>query len=257
MVLLLGIAYLAHAYHIGATPPGTSAYQSVLSQLIAAVAGRGIFYWVSIASILLVLCLSANTSFADFPRLCRAVAEDGYLPRSFANQGRRLVYSEGIWLLAGLSAVLLLVFDGVTDRLIPLFAVGAFLAFTLSQSGMVAHWWKRHAGGALAAMAVNGVGALATGLTVLIVAVVKFVAGAFQNDPCQYWLRQWNRVLNRSIAGQRYGSVFYEGALERGAILQLRFGNDLRRETVSHLFGQNFSLLFRPFRRLIRDKNCC
>jgi hypothetical protein len=179
MVLLLGIAYLAHAYHIGATPPGTSAYQSVLSQLIAAVAGRGIFYWVSIASILLVLCLSANTSFADFPRLCRAVAEDGYLPRSFANQGRRLVYSEGIWLLAGLSAVLLLVFDGVTDRLIPLFAVGAFLAFTLSQSGMVAHWWKRHAGGALAAMAVNGVGALATGLTVLIVAVVKFVAGAW------------------------------------------------------------------------------
>ena len=75
--------------------------------MIAAVAGRGIFYWVSIASILLVLCLSANTSFADFPRLCRAVAEDGYLPRSFTNQGRRLVYSEGIWLLAILSGVLL------------------------------------------------------------------------------------------------------------------------------------------------------
>jgi amino acid transporter len=78
MVLLLGIAYLANAYHIGATEPGTSRYQSVLSQLIGAVAGRGVFYWVSITSILLVLCLSANTSFADFPRLCRAVAEDGY-----------------------------------------------------------------------------------------------------------------------------------------------------------------------------------
>jgi len=179
MVLLLGIAFLAHAYHIGATQPGSSHYQSVLSQLIAAVAGRGIFYWVSIASILLVLCLSANTSFADFPRLCRAVAEDGYMPRSFANQGRRLVYSEGIWLLAILSAVLLLVFDGVTDRLIPLFAVGAFLAFTLSQSGMVVHWWKHHAGGALAAMAVNGLGATATALTVTVVAVVKFVAGAW------------------------------------------------------------------------------
>jgi amino acid transporter len=179
MVLLLGIAYLAHAYHIGATEPGTSSYQSVLSQLIGAVAGRGIFYWVSIASILLVLCLSANTSFADFPRLCRAVAEDGYLPRSFSNQGRRLVYSEGIWVLAILSGVLLLVFDGVTDRLIPLFAVGAFLAFTLSQSGMAAHWWKSQERGALARMAVNGLGATGTAVTLVVMAVVKFMAGAW------------------------------------------------------------------------------
>jgi amino acid transporter len=179
MVLLLGIAYLAHAYHVGATEPGTAQYQSVLSQLIGAVAGRGIFYWVSIASILLVLALSANTSFADFPRLCRAVAEDGYLPRSFTTQGRRLVYSEGIWLLAILSGVLLLMFDGVTDRLIPLFAVGAFLAFTLSQSGMVAHWRKSQEHGALASMAVNGLGASATGVTVAVVAVVKFMAGAW------------------------------------------------------------------------------
>ncbi len=179
MVLLLGIAYLAHAYHIGATEPGAAQYQSVLSQLLAAVAGRGIFYWFSIASILLVLCLSANTSFADFPRLCRAVAEDGFLPNSFVNQGRRLVYSEGIWLLAILSGVLLLVFDGVTDRLIPLFAVGAFLAFTLSQSGMVAHWWKNRERGALASMAVNGMGATATGFAVIVMAVVKFMAGAW------------------------------------------------------------------------------
>ena len=179
MVLLLGIAYLAQAYHIGATEPGTSHYQSVLSQLIGAVAGRGIFYWVSITSILLVLCLSANTSFADFPRLCRAVAEDGYLPRSLTSQGRRLVYSEGVWLLAILSGLLLLGFDGITDRLIPLFAVGAFLAFTLSQSGMVAHWWKRQERGARASMAVNGLGAIATALTVVVVAVVKFLAGAW------------------------------------------------------------------------------
>jgi amino acid transporter len=179
MVLLLGIAYLAHAYHVGATEPGTSQYQSVLSQLIGAVAGRGIFYWVSVASILLVLCLSANTSFADFPRLCRAVAEDGYLPRSFTTQGRRLVYSEGIWALAFLSGVLLIVFDGITDRLIPLFAVGAFLAFTLSQSGMVAHWWKRQERGAHVSMAVNGLGATATAVTVVVVAVVKFMAGAW------------------------------------------------------------------------------
>ena len=179
MVLLLGIAYLAHAYQIGATAPGTSHYQSVLSQLIAAIAGRGVFYWISIVSILLVLCLSANTSFADFPRLCRAVAEDGCLPRSFTNQGRRLVYSEGIWLLAILSAALLTVFDGITDRLIPLFAVGAFLAFTLSQSGMVAHWWKSQQSGALPRMAVNGLGAIGTAVTVIVMALVKFVAGAW------------------------------------------------------------------------------
>ena len=179
MVLLMGIAYLARAYHIGATEPGTSHYQSVLSQLIGAVAGRGIFYWVSIVSILLVLCLSANTSFADFPRLCRAVADDGYLPYSFTDRGRRLVYSEGIWVLALLSGLLLAVFDGITDRLIPLFAVGAFLAFTLSQSGMVAHWWKSKGRGALGSMAVNALGAAATALTVMIVAVVKFMAGAW------------------------------------------------------------------------------
>jgi Amino acid permease len=179
IVLLLGIAYLARVYHIGATEPGTPHYQSVLSQLIGAVAGRGIFYWVSIVSILLVLCLSANTSFADFPRLCHAVASDGYLPYSFTDRGRRLVYSEGIWLLAILSGILLAMFDGITDRLIPLFAVGAFLAFTLSQSGMVAHWWKRRERGARASMAVNALGAVATALTVVVVAVVKFVAGAW------------------------------------------------------------------------------
>jgi hypothetical protein len=178
-VLLLGIAYLARAYHIGATEPGTPQYQSVLSQLIGAVAGRGISYWISIVAILVVLCLSANTSFADFPRLCHAVASDGYLPYSFTDRGRRLVYSEGIWVLAILSGVLLTAFGGVTDRLIPLFAVGAFLAFTLSQSGMVAHWWKSQERGAFASMAVNALGASATTLTVVVVAVVKFMAGAW------------------------------------------------------------------------------
>lgn len=179
MVLLLGIAYLARAYGIGATEPATAQYQSVLSQLLGAVAGSGIFYRVGIASILLVLCLSANTSFADFPRLCSAVADDGYLPSSFAIRGRRLVYTGGICVLAILSGALLIAFDGVTDRLIPLFAVGAFLAFTLSQSGMVAHWRRSQAPGALASMLVNGFGAAATAATVVVVTLVKFMAGAW------------------------------------------------------------------------------
>jgi amino acid transporter len=179
MVMLLGIAYLTRVYGIGATEPGTPQYQSILSQLIGAVAGKGIFYRVSIASILLVLCLSANTSFADFPRLCSTVANDGYLPVSFAIRGRRLVYTGGICALATLSGVLLVAFNGVTDRLIPLFAVGAFLAFTLSQSGMVAHWWRSPERGALASMLVNGLGATATAGTVVIVTLVKFMAGAW------------------------------------------------------------------------------
>ena len=179
MILLAGIAWLVRVYHIEATPPGQPGYQSVLSQLTAAVAGKGSFYYVTMAAILVVLCLSANTSFADFPRVCRAVAADGYLPHSFTIRGRRLVYSQGIWVLSILAAGLLILFGGVTDRLIPLFAVGAFLAFTLSQAGMVTHWKKSGGRGASANMAVNGLGALATGTTTLIVATAKFTEGAW------------------------------------------------------------------------------
>src|SRR6266481_8585546 len=178
-VLLAGIAYLVHSYGIGATNPGQSGYQSVLSMLLGAVAGRGIFYYVAIASILLVLALSANTAFADFPRLCRAIAQNNYLPHSFATRSRRLVYSYGIYLLAGLAGVLLILFRGVTDRLIPLFAVGAFLAFTLSQAGMVGHWRRVGGPGSTRSILVNGLGAVATGITVLVVLVAKFVQGAW------------------------------------------------------------------------------
>jgi amino acid transporter len=177
--LLLGIAFLVRAYHIGATAPGSSAYQSVLSMLLAAVTGRGWFYWTGISSITLVLALSANTAFADFPRLCRIIAQNGYLPWSFSLRGRRLVYSQGVYALTLLAALLLTMFGGVTDRLIPLYAVGAFLAFTLSQSGMVAHWRKSTDPRAKHYMVVNGIGAIATGLTVAVVLVAKFVAGAW------------------------------------------------------------------------------
>jgi amino acid transporter len=179
IVLLAGIAYLAAAYGVGATEPGTAGYQSVLALLLAAVTGKGLFYYASLGAILLVLALSANTAFADFPRLCRILARDGHLPISFASTGRRLVYAQGIWVLAALSATLLVMFGGVTDRLIPLFAVGAFLAFTLSQGGMVMHWQRREGARAWHHILVNGVGALATGITVAVVLVAKFAAGAW------------------------------------------------------------------------------
>jgi len=179
IVLLAGIAYLIRAYGIAATDPGKPGYQSVLSMLVAAVAGRGWFYDVTIGSVLLILSLSANTGFADFPRLCRAVAQNNFLPHAFGYRGRRLVYSEGIIVLAVLAAVLLVLFGGVTDRLIPLFAIGAFLAFTLSQAGMVAHWKRMGGPGAARSMIVNGLGAVATGITAVVVLVAKFTSGAW------------------------------------------------------------------------------
>ena len=110
IVMLAGIAYLIRAYGIAATYPGRPGYQSVLSMLVAAVAGRGWFYYVTIGSVLIILSLSANTAFADFPRLCRAVAQQNFLPHSFGFRGRRLVYSYGIVVLAILAAVLLILF---------------------------------------------------------------------------------------------------------------------------------------------------
>ena len=179
IVLLAGIAYLVRAYGIAATDPGKSGYQSVLSMLVAAVAGRGWFYYVTIGSILVILSLSANTAFADFPRLCRAVAQNNFLPHSFGYRGRRLVYTEGIVVLAILSGILLVLFGGITDRLIPLFAIGAFLAFTLSQAGMVAHWKRTRGHGATHSIIINGLGAVATGITLVIVLVAKFTSGAW------------------------------------------------------------------------------
>ncbi len=179
MVMLAGIAYLVRVYDIQATDPGKAGYQSVLSMLLAAVTGRGMFYYVSIGSILVILALSANTAFADFPRLCRAIAQNNYLPHSFATRGRRLVYSQGILVLAVVSGLLLIIFGGVTDRLIPLFAVGAFLAFTLSQAGMVGHWRRLGGPGATQSILINGLGAVATGITVVVVLVAKFLEGAW------------------------------------------------------------------------------
>ncbi len=178
-ILLAGIAYLVRAYGIQATDPVQPGYQSVISMLVAAVAGRGIFYYFTIGSVLVILSLSANTAFADFPRLCKAVAHDGFLPHSFGYRGRRLVYSEGIYVLAVLSGILLSIFRGVTDRLIPLYAIGAFLAFTLSQAGMVGHWRRNPGPGAVRSMFVNGLGAVTTGLTLLVVLVAKFTSGAW------------------------------------------------------------------------------
>jgi hypothetical protein len=180
MVLLFGIAYLAKLYKVMPLDPDASGYQSLLSLLVTAVFGRNWFYFVTMGSVLLALALSANTAFADFPRLARAIALHDFLPHVFILRGRRLLFSHGIYALTGFTGLILILFDGVTDRLIPLYAIGAFLAFTLSQAGMVVHWMKmeKHTGRLWHAF-VNGVGAVATGLTTCVVLVAKFRAGAW------------------------------------------------------------------------------
>jgi amino acid transporter len=187
-ILLGGIAYLAPAYGIAAMDQNAPGYQSVLSELVGAIVGRGWFYYVTMASVLAVLCLSANTSFVDFPRLCRLIAKDEFLPVYFAAIGRRLVYSTGVLFLAVAAGLLLVGFKGITNDLIPLYAVGAFLAFTLSQSGMVVHWRKQMGSSASGGLgksgirvrqAVNGVGAVATACALAIILIAKFTEGAW------------------------------------------------------------------------------
>jgi amino acid transporter len=179
IVLLGGVSFLTRAYHIGATEPGRPGYESLLSQMVGAVTGRGLFYYVTMSSILMVLSLSANTSFAAFPRLCRVIAQSGYLPYSFTARGQRLVYTQGVYALTALAATLLIVFGGVTDHLIPLFAIGAFLSFTFSQAGMVMHWKKKGGPGSARSMLINLIGTIATGVTVVIVTAAKFTEGAW------------------------------------------------------------------------------
>lgn len=179
IVLLAGIAYLAKAYGIMAIEPSSKNYESLLSQLVAAVVGRGVFYFITMGSVIAVLMLSANTGFADFPRMCQIISRDQYLPSAFAERGRRLVFSHGIIAIAALSAILLIFFGGVTDNLIPLFAIGAFLAFTLSQAGMVVHWLRQKDGKSHVAIWINGLGALSTLITLLVILVSKFTEGGW------------------------------------------------------------------------------
>jgi amino acid transporter len=186
-VLLGGITYLVQAYGILAMDQTQEGYQSVLSQVAGAVVGRGWYYYVAMTGVLTVLCLSANTSFVDFPRLCRLVAQDGYLPRPFAVVGRRLVFSVGILYLAATAGILLTVFGGITDRLIPLFAIGAFLTFTISQTGMVIHWRRelqraqdlRERHFHRVRLAINALGATTTALALAVIIAAKFAEGAW------------------------------------------------------------------------------
>jgi amino acid transporter len=180
MAVLMGTLFLGTVglSQFFAVVPGPE--ETILSALARHVfGGQGVAYLAVQASTVLMLMVAANTSFMGFPRLASIIASDGHLPRQLALLGDRLVYSNGILLLAGLAGLLILLFGGETHALIPLFAVGAFLAFTLSQTGMVFHWARERGPGWRVKAVVNGLGALATLTALLIIGVSKFVRGAW------------------------------------------------------------------------------
>jgi amino acid transporter len=174
--LFLGISSLASAIHV---IPDPNEVQTVLSLLTRHVMGDGWFLVVIQIATALILALAANTSFADFPRLSSFLARDGFMPRQFGFRGERLAFTTGIIALSGLAALLLIVFDASVTALIPLYTLGVFVAFTLSQSGMVVRWWKRREPGWRAGLLINGLGAATTAVIVVIVASTKFLSGAW------------------------------------------------------------------------------
>ena len=175
--IFLGMSFLAG--HLGILPD-PSEQETVISQMTGLLVGEGTPYhfFVQISTSLL-LVLAANTAFADFPRLSSILARDGFMPRQFAYRGDRLAFSIGIIVLSLLSAVLIVAFEGSVTNLIPLYTIGVFVAFTLSQSGMVKHWWKLRDRGWRVSMAFNAVGAVATGIVAVVVGVAKFALGAW------------------------------------------------------------------------------
>src|SRR5262245_7949038 len=174
IVLFMGTTYLAYDFGLAPKPDET-----IVSQLARRLFGSGAPYYEIQAVTMLILLLAANTSYADFPRLSSFMARDRFMPRQFATQGDRLVFSNGIAILTVLAVLLLVVFHGETHALIPLYAIGVFLSFTLAQSGMVVHWLRLREPGWRWRVWVNGVGALVTGIVMVTIASTKFTQGAW------------------------------------------------------------------------------
>jgi len=174
ITMFLGITYLA--YDFGIVPGGE---ETVVSKIARRLFGGGVPYFTVQAATMLILLLAANTAYADFPRLSSILARDRFVPRQFANQGDRLVFSNGILILSGFAIVLIVVFAGDTHALLPLYAIGVFMSFTLSQSGMVRRWRRLRGDGWRWRMGVSGVGAVVTGVVMLTLAVTKFREGAW------------------------------------------------------------------------------
>ena len=201
ITMFVGITLLAHAYHI--VP---SDRETVISQIARAlVGGRNAAYYAVQIATMLILVLAANTAYADFPRLASVVSADGFLPRQFMNQGDRLAFSNGILVLSAFASLLLIVFHGDTHALIPLYMIGVFVSFTLSQAGMVRHWHRLREGKWRTNAIINGTGAVLTGIVLIIVATTKAAEGAWivlVLIPCLVMLFRMTRTHYDHVASQ-------------------------------------------------------
>lgn len=246
--MFVGITFLAHFFHV---IPNDR--ESVLSQVSRQIFGEGVFYYALQFATTLVLVLAANTSFADFPRLASILARKGYLPRQLANLGDRLVYANGIFALALLAALLVAFFEGRTYLLIPLYAVGVFLSFTLSQCGMVKHWYSDRQGRWRIKAAVNGLGGIATGIVLLVIIESKFSHGAWivvVLIPCIVWMfkrteryYRWARrrmaldhgnvLIPKGAEHSDYKVVVPVAAWNRATLNALRFARAMSRDVIA------------------------
>jgi amino acid transporter len=179
MAVLMGVLFVGSIGLTQSLAVVAGPQETILSALARRLLGSGPFYFLIQASTMLILTVAANTSFADFPRVAAILAKDGFLPRQLTGLGDRLVFANGIIALAAATGFLIIVFGGDSHALVPLFAVGAFLAFTLSQAGMVLHWWRERGQNWKLKTIANGIGALATGTTLLVVGISKFSNGAW------------------------------------------------------------------------------
>ena len=244
IALFVGLTFLAH--QLGIAPNDR---ETVVSQIVRTILGTGPFYFLVQASTALILILAANTSFADFPRLASILASDGFLPRQLANLGDRLVFANGIVVLALLSGGLVYLFRASTHALIPLYALGVFLSFTLSQAGMVKRWWTHREPGWIRHMVINGIGATVTAIVLVVVVATKFLHGAWivlVLIPVNIWMmykihRHYDEVRSQlTLEGakipdpiRRHKVVIPVGDLHRGVLPALRYAKSLSGDVVA------------------------
>ncbi len=210
--MFLGISYLTTVYHI--VPEEGQTAVSLLGRQIV---GDGPFYYLVQVATLLILLLAANTAFADFPRLCYFLARDGFCPRQLSLLGDRLVYTNGVILLSVFAALLVVIFRGQVNAIIPLYAVGVFTSFTLSQSGMVVHWFKQRTAGWQASALMNGTGAVATAGVLAVIVTTKFRGGAWMVVVAVPVLVSWFIAIRRHYQ-QVAAQLTTEGLGPRGYI---------------------------------------
>ncbi len=264
MSLILGTLFLSISYLVGPIGAVPSESETVISQLARTIyGGQGFFYLATIAATTVILIMATNTSFADFPRLSALVGADGFLPRQLAFRGSRLVYSRGIIALAAIASILIIAFRASVTLLIPLYAIGVFLSFTLSQAGMAHRWWKighlrpdetivergstlRRQSGWQIKMGINGLGSVCTAVVMLVFAVTKFEDGAWIVlllipilVACFSTIHRHYRTLARSLSLDDYGApppisrhrvILPVSGVHRGTVAALRYAQLLSQD---------------------------